>query len=106
MGMPRNTFAKDQSKVPQVAGCLPEGYNLDSLLTVEQFAVWRQISEKTARKYLPILPGVGGHTKRNKFIHPRTFLENETGFLTKQVNNKSFPAMRADDGRLRQNRIA
>src|SRR6185503_3722845 len=28
----------------QLPGCLPDGYTLDSLLTVEQFAVWRQKS--------------------------------------------------------------
>ena len=37
---------------PQIEGCLPKGFNEHSLLTVPQFATWRQISEATARKQI------------------------------------------------------
>ncbi len=60
--------------IPQIPGCLPEGYNEDSLLTVEQFAKWKQLSVKTVRKKLPITPGVAGHSRRDKRIHVRTHL--------------------------------
>ena len=59
----------------QLPGCLPPGYDLDSLLTVEQFAIWRQKSVERVRNELPITKGVVGFTQKDKRIHPRTFLE-------------------------------
>ncbi len=61
--------------IKQIPGCLPRGYNLDSLLTPEQFAVWQQIAESTVRAMLPTMKGVITRTRKNIRIHPRTFLE-------------------------------
>ena len=47
-----------QQPIPQIPGCLPQGYDLDSLLTPEQFAVWRQLAESTVRAMLPTMKGV------------------------------------------------
>ena len=59
----------------QIPGCLPAGYDLDSLLTVEQFAAWRQVAVSTARAGLAITRGVIKRTREDIRIHPRTFLE-------------------------------
>ena len=64
-----------RSKPKQIPGCLPKGYNLDSLLTVEQFAIWRQKSLQRVRHQIPITKGVVGYTQQDRRIHPRTFLE-------------------------------
>lgn len=61
--------------IPQVPGTLPRGFNLDSLLTVEQFALWRQKSVETVRDELPTTKGVMTRTRQDCRIHPRTFLE-------------------------------
>jgi hypothetical protein len=61
--------------VPQIPGCLPNGYTLDSLLTIPQFAIWQQISEVTVRRMLANLPGVIKRSRENIRIHPRTYLE-------------------------------
>jgi len=60
----------------QRSGCLPPGYNLDSLLTVAQFAVWRQVSEETARAHIGarLVPAIT-HSRVDIRIHPRTYLE-------------------------------
>jgi hypothetical protein len=60
---------------PQLPGCLPEGYSLDSLLSVEQFAIWQQVAETTARRHLFTMPGVVRRSRGWVRIHPRTFLE-------------------------------
>ena len=60
----------------QKPGCLPRGYTLDSLLTPEQFAVWRQIEPSTARLQIRArLFPVVRHSRESIRIHPRTFLE-------------------------------
>ena len=59
----------------QLPGCLPPGYDLDSLLTVQQFAIWRQKSLERVRNELPITKGVVGNTQKDRRIHPRTYLE-------------------------------
>jgi len=60
----------------QLPGCLPLGYTLDSLLTVEQFAIWRQVAVSTARAALPITKGVIQRSREDVRIHPRSYLEN------------------------------
>lgn len=62
-------------KIPQIPGALPRGYNLDSLLTVEQFAIWQQVAESTARGALASMKGVVRRSREWVRIHPRTFLE-------------------------------
>jgi len=59
----------------QLPGCLPTGYDLDSLLTVAQFAVWRQKSEDVVRDELPSTKGVISRNRKDVRIHPRTYLE-------------------------------
>lgn len=59
----------------QQPGCLPSGFGLDSLLTVEQFAIWQQVSVATARAALPSMRGVVRRSREWQRIHPRTFLE-------------------------------
>lgn len=60
----------------QIAGCLPAGFNLDSLLTVEQFATWRQIAPDTARNQINagLVPAIK-YSQKDVRVHPRTFLE-------------------------------
>lgn len=59
----------------QLPGCLPLGFDLDSLLTVEQFAIWRQKSFERVRNELPITRGVISQNRKDVRIHPRTYLE-------------------------------
>lgn len=61
--------------VPQIPGCLPKGFNPDSLLTVEQAAVWMQMAESTLRSRLAAMPGVIRESRESILIHPRTYLE-------------------------------
>jgi hypothetical protein len=63
------------NSVPQPSGCLPAGFDMDSLLTVEQFAAWQQTPVKTVRKRLSWMPGVIRTSRKNIRVHPRTYLE-------------------------------
>jgi hypothetical protein len=54
---------------------LPAGYTLDSLITLEQFAVWRQVAECTVRSRVPTMPGVIAESRLDIRVHPRTYLE-------------------------------
>lgn len=49
--------------------------DLDALLTVEQFAAWRQVKPSTVRRQLPTLPGVVRESRKDIRIHPRTYLD-------------------------------
>ncbi|MEN6533335.1 MAG: hypothetical protein ABFD89_06710 [Bryobacteraceae bacterium] len=49
--------------------------NLDDLLTVEQFAAWRQEPVSLVRKRLAYMPGVVRESRENVRVHPRTYLE-------------------------------
>lgn len=60
--------------VPQKPGQLPDGATLDTLLTPEQFAVWRNQPIATLRKKLATLPGVIAESRKFIRVHPRTFL--------------------------------
>ena len=64
-----------ENQPEQIPGCLPRGYDRDSLLTVEQFAIWRQTSIRTARAALPITKGVIRRSRQDVRIHPRGYLE-------------------------------
>jgi len=61
--------------VPQVPGCLPEGFTTDSLLTVEQFAIWRQQKVDTFRRKIAAgaVKGVSGHGSGAR-VHVGTYL--------------------------------
>lgn len=66
------------AKIPtakQIPGCLPEGFDLDSLLTVEQFAMWRQKDPRSVRDEMPLTPGRIVTSRKDIRIHPRTYLE-------------------------------
>ena len=64
------------NSIRQIAGCLPKGFTTDSLLTVEQFAVWRQVSVDTARRQIcaGTVPAIL-HSRNDVRIHPKTYLE-------------------------------
>jgi hypothetical protein len=61
--------------VEQSPGCLPKGFDLDSLLTPDQFAVWEQVKVRQIRERLRGLPGVIWEGQKLARIHPRTYLE-------------------------------
>lgn len=50
-------------------------FNLDDLLTVDQFAQWQQKPIKEVRKRLASMPGVVRESREWVRIHPRTYLE-------------------------------
>lgn len=52
----------------------PAPIDLDALLTVEQFAAWRQEPVRTVRKRLASMPGVVRESRESIRIHPRTYL--------------------------------
>jgi hypothetical protein len=58
----------------QIPGCLPPGYSLDSLLTVEQFARWQDASLKWVWQHASALPGVIHEGRKMTRFHPRTYL--------------------------------
>lgn len=62
-------------EIKQRRGCLPEGFDLDSMLTPEQFCIWQQVSRQwlTARK--SSLPGVSIRGRNMVRIHPRTYID-------------------------------
>ena len=59
----------------QPPGALPSGCNLDSMLTVEQAAIWQQVPLATFRKRLASMPGVVRESRKFIRIHPRTYLQ-------------------------------
>ena len=62
--------------IGQLPGCLPRGFTLDSLLTVQQFAVWRQKSVDAVKAELRLLKKcVFQQSQKDRRIHPRSFLE-------------------------------
>jgi hypothetical protein len=63
------------SDIPkQIPGCLPEGYDLDSMLTPEQFCIWQQVGRAWFSRRSCTLPGVIRRSREFVRIHPRTFL--------------------------------
>jgi hypothetical protein len=50
-------------------------FNLDSLMTVQEFARWLGVTERWLRKRLRILPGVIMESRETVRIHPKTYLE-------------------------------
>jgi len=66
--------APEAPAVPQIPGCLPQGYDENSMLTLPQFAIWRQISLKTARRRQAITPGLDRKSERDVRIHVKSYL--------------------------------
>ena len=61
----------------QTPGNLPEGATLDSMLTIEQFAIWQKRAESSVRKSVAAkMPGVVKESRECIRIHPRTYLES------------------------------
>jgi hypothetical protein len=63
--------------VEQSPGCLPKGFGLDSLLTVEQFAAWQSCKLAWVRKRIRSLPGCICESREHVRFHPRTSLEKK-----------------------------
>ena len=58
----------------------PRSVPMDALLTIPQFAAWRQIAESTARAQIKAgMPGVIKRSREDIQIHPRTYLEVSLG---------------------------
>jgi hypothetical protein len=55
-------------------GALPEGYDLDSLLTLPEFAAWLGVSEDWVFKRRLTLPGAIIESRKIVRFHPRTHL--------------------------------
>ena len=66
---------KRPNEVLQKWGCLPQGFDLDSQLTVQQFAIWQQISVATAYAALASIKGVFTQSREWIRINPRSFVE-------------------------------
>ena len=66
---------KIQVEFVQQPGCLPQGYDLDSILTPEQFCIWWQVGKDWFSTNLPSMKGVISHSRKTVRIHPRSFLE-------------------------------
>jgi hypothetical protein len=62
----------------QLPGCLPNGFTLDSLLTREQFCIWRGVSLEWLKARIGLLPGMVNESRQNPRVHPRTYLEKST----------------------------
>jgi len=61
------------TKPPQIPGCLPEGYTLDSILSAEQWCIWMGYSQAYGRKVLRQEKGVLRDRKKPR-VHVRTYL--------------------------------
>jgi hypothetical protein len=61
----------------QSPGCLPHGYDLDSMLTPEQFCVWAQIKRDWFTANLKRIAGVKIYSRKTIRIHPRTYIEGK-----------------------------
>ena len=60
----------------QSPGNLPDGCTLDSMLTLDQAAVWLQWRPATLKRKARTLPGISG-VKHQRRMHPRTYLETK-----------------------------
>ena len=61
-------------KPVQKPGSLPEGCNLDSMLTPEQMAIWQQVPSSTFRKRMGTMAGRVVYSRKCVRFHPRTHL--------------------------------
>ena len=59
----------------QIPGCLPRGFDLDSMLTPEQFCAWRGVGREWFGSRIGMLPGVIRESRKAIRIHPRTYLD-------------------------------
>lgn len=68
---------KKFQQVGQIPGCLPLGYDLDSLLTPSEFCVWQRKTLRWFSARRESLPGVCIRSRKHVRIHPRTFIAKE-----------------------------
>lgn len=61
--------------VIQIPGALPKGFDLDSLLTPEQFCVWANMDRRKFGTRARRMPGVIRENRKHVRVHPRTYLE-------------------------------
>jgi len=61
--------------IPQIRGCLPEGYDEQSMLTVDQWALWQQVPRAKAGRLLATMKGVVRRSRKDVKIHVKTNLE-------------------------------
>lgn len=66
---------KIKVEFPQLPGCLPEGCNLDSMLTPEQFCIWQGFSRDWLSARVETMKGIISHSRKVIRIHPRSFIE-------------------------------
>lgn len=64
------------STTTQTPGNLPPGMTLDSMLTVEETAVWLGLSVRTVQDQVRCgrIPALAGSQNQPRRIHPRTVL--------------------------------
>lgn len=62
----------------QLPGCLPTGATLDSLLTREEFCIWKRVSLEWLKPRIAMIPGVVKESNKVLRIHPRTYLDKAT----------------------------
>lgn len=72
----------------QQPGSLPPGANLDSLITVPEFALWRGVSPVTAADAVRAgsVPGVDRQFPQRPRIHVRTYLAKQGKAFREAVN--------------------
>ena len=64
-------------RAKQLPGCLPKGYSLDSLLTPQQFMIWRGVKRTWWSAHGRLMPGVVKESRGTFRVHPRTYLEKQ-----------------------------
>ncbi len=74
----RKSANGDMARAPQRPGCLPKGFDLDSLLTPEQAARWVNVPEPWFRRHMDGKPGVRRESREMVRIHPRSYLEGKS----------------------------
>lgn len=60
----------------QLPGNLPDGFTLDSMLTLDQAATWLQVRAASLKRKARSIPGISG-VKHLRRMHPRTYLETK-----------------------------
>jgi len=63
------------NQLEQKPGCLPPGFDLDSMLTPEQFCIWQGVSRDWLSARVETMKGIIAHSRQVIRIHPRSFLE-------------------------------
>jgi hypothetical protein len=70
----KSSIVNRKSKISQRAGCLPKGFDLDSLLTPEQAARWVNVPVTYFRRHMDGKAGVRRESREMVRSHPRSYL--------------------------------